>query len=424
MPRHASRDIICAECPDIYSEYEITAKRGDESKPLVEVLGRTTPDIRQDDDRPAKRTIRRLFGRDPSLDDADAQRTSDANTSSLQREKLRNLSRLKDWTFVCPNGHTVDGNRGYQIPLAVVGASKSSKSHFLPGLIWETKVLRVLSPLGVSLREGQFTSSRLSYSVTQLYEEKKVLPPTPPNEVAGPFGYRLTIREGHEDSRYSLLLFDVGGEAMDSIAKIGEQAKFVLLAQGLIVLIDPDHVVTTLFDDPDAGVVDRQRVIAASKVRDSIAAIADALEELWDGSMKEIPIPTCFVVSKADSLCWTYRWETEMAKVVAEARAGRDLRQALLESSDRVKTAFSDFGGVMIVEEVEERFSMNRVRFAAASATCEMPTDDGWENPNPEGISLALLHILDMLGKVRVNAVDDAELASDRTVAGGSLDAS
>jgi hypothetical protein len=165
-------------------------------------------------------------------------------------------------------------------------------------------------------------------------------------------------------------------------------------------------------------------VIAASKVRDSIAAIADALEELWDGSMKEIPIPTCFVVAKADSLCWTYRWETEMVKVVAEAHAGRDLRQVLLESSDRVKTAFSDFGGVMIVEEVEERFSMNRVRFAAASATCEMPTDDGWQNPNPEGISLALLHILDMLGKVRVNAVDGAELADDRTGTGGSLDAS
>ncbi len=415
MPRHVSRDIICVECPDIYSEYEIMAKRGDESKPLVEVLGRTRPDTRSDISKPTRRAVRRLFGRESPVDGADARR-AEADTNSLQREKLRNLSRLEDWTFTCPKGHTVDGNRGYQIPLAVVGASQSSKSHFLPGLIWETNLLRVLSPLGVTLRQGQFTSSRLSYTVRQLYEEKTILPPTPPTEVAGPFGYRLTIRQGNEDTRYSLLLFDVGGEALSSIARIGVQAKFVLLAQGIIVLLDPQHVVTTLFDEADAGVVDRERVIAAAKVRDSITLIADALEELWDGSMKEIPIPMCFVVAKADSICWPYRWETETAKVVEEVQGGRNLRESLLDSSHRVEQAFSDSGGALIVEEIRERFSTSRVRFVAASATSEMPTADGWENPTPVGISLALLHVLDMLGRISVNAVDAADAAD--TVAG------
>lgn len=403
MPRHTSRDIICVECPDIYSENEIMANRGDESKPLVEVLGRSGPNNRADTGNSGRRTVRRLFGRESALEGVGARRAG-ADTSNVQREKLRNLGRLQDWTFACPKGHTVDGNRGYQIPLAVVGASQSSKSHFLPGLIWETNLLRALSPLGVTLRQGQFTSSRLSYSVTQLYQEKKILPATPPTEVAGPFGYRLTIREGEEDTRYSLLLFDVGGEALSSIARIGEQAAFVLLAQGLVVLIDPQQVVTTLFDEADAGVVDRARVIAAAKVRDSITMIADALEEMWDGSMKEIPIPTCFVVAKADSICWSYRWEMETAKVVEEARAGRDLRLSLIDSSQRVKEAFSQFGGALIVEEIEDRFAKSRVRFVAASATCEMPTGDGWENPTPTGISLALLHILDMLGKISVNA--------------------
>ena len=424
MPRRAARDIICVECPDIYSEYEIMATRGEESKPLTEVLGRSRPDARSDIGRPTRRTFHRLLGRESPVDRAGA-RGSKNDTAGMQRDKLRNLSRLKDWAFTCPKGHTVDGNRGYQIPLAVVGSSQSSKSHFLPGLIWETNLLRALSPLGVTLRQGQFTSSRLSYFVGQLYEEKKVLPPTPPTEVAGPFGYRLTVREGTEDSRYSLLLFDVGGEALSSIARIGEQAAFVLLAQGLIVLIDPQLVVTTLFDEADAGVVDRQRVIAAAKVRDGITLVADALEELWDGSMKEIPVPTCFVVAKADSLCWTYRWETETAKVVDEVRGGRDLRQSLLESSDRVKEEFSDFGGSLIVDEIEERFSKNRVRFVAASATCEMPGPDGWENPTPAGISLALLHILDMLGRIRVNPAERADVMDDVTIgADGSLDAS
>jgi hypothetical protein len=423
MSRQVSRDIICVECPDIYSEYEIMAQRGDESKPLVEVLGRTKADTRSDTGRPTKRAVRRLFGRETPVNATDARRT-EANTSSLQREKLGNLDRLKDWTFTCPKGHTVDGNRGYQIPLAVVGASQASKSHFLPGLIWETNLLRVLSPLGVSLRQGQFTSSRLTYSVRQLYEEKKILPPTPPTEVAGPFGYRLTIRERNEDSRYSLLLFDVGGEALSSIARIGEQAAFVLLAQGIIVLIDPQRVVTTLFDEDDAGVVDRERVIAAAKVRDSITMVADALEELWDGSMKEIPIPICFVVAKADSLCWSYRWETETAKVVEEVRGGRDLKESLLEASNRVKEAFSDFGGALIVEEIEERFLTSRVRFVAASATCEMPTADGWENPTPAGISLALLHVLDMLGRISVNAAGGADSVDVTAGADGSSDVS
>lgn len=411
MPRHASRDIICVECPDIYSEYEIMAQRGDESKPLVEVLGRTKPDNRGDVGKPARRTVRRLLGREPATDGGDTRR-GDADTSIVQREKLTNLNRLKDWTFACPKGHTVDGNRGYQIPLAVVGSSRSSKSHFLPGLIWETNLLRALSPVGVSLRQGQFTSSKLSYSVRQLYEQKKILLATPPTEVAGPFGYRLTIRDGNEDLRYSLLLFDVGGEALSTIARIGEQAAFVLLAQGLMVLIDPEQVVTTLFDEADAGVVERQRVIAAAKVRDSITLVADALEELWDCPMKAIPIPTCFVVAKADSLCWTYRWEEETVKVVQQVQGGGSLRKSLLESSDRVMKAFSDFGGELIVEEIQERFAADRVRFVAASATCEMPAEDGWENPTPKGIALALLHILDMLGRVSANESDDTDAAA------------
>jgi hypothetical protein len=128
-------------------------------------------------------------------------------------------------------------------------------------------------------------------------------------------------------------------------------------------------------------------------------------------------------VAKADSLCWTYNWETETAKVVEEVQGGRDLRQSLLESSHRVRQAFSDYGGALIVEEIEERFSMSRVRFVAASATCEMPTADGWENPTPAGISLALLHVLEMLGRIRVNAADGADAWDVTTGADESADA-
>jgi len=398
-----TRDIICAECPAIYSEHEITASRGDESKPLVDVLG-YTKSVNTTGAQPAKsRAFRRLLGKELAPEGGlPGQRN--ISPSSLQREKLKNLARLKDWTFTCPQGHTVDGNRGYQIPLAVVGSSGSTKSHFIPGLIWETSLLRALSPLGVTLRTGQFTSSQLSYFVRQLYEEKKVLPPTPPDKVAGPYGYRLTIRSGSADMRYSLLLFDVGGEALSSIPKIGEQAAFVLLAQAIIVLIDPQEVMSTSFDPVDAGIVKRQRVIAAAKVRDNITLVADALEELWDMSMTQVPIPLCFVVAKADSVSWSYDWDTETSTIVTGVSEGRELRELLLESSERVKREFSDFGGDLIVEEIADRFSPDRVRFATASATSEMPVEGGWQNPTPAGTSLALLHVLDMLDKVRINS--------------------
>ena len=421
MARRASRDIICAECPDIYSEYEITATRGDESRSLVEVLGRTeSSDNARTPGSGGGRSLRRLLGRESRFD------STRAATSGVQREILKNIDRLRDWTFTCPKGHPVDGNRGHQIPLAVLGASGSSKSHFLPGLFWETSLLRVLSPLGVTLRPGQFTSSQLSYHVRQLYEEKKILPATPPTGVVGPFGYRLSIRDQDEDARYTLLLFDVGGEALSSIVRISEHASFVLLAQGIIFLIDPQDVVSTLFDPSnpaDASVPStsqRERVAAAARVRDNISLVADALEELWEVSMRQIPIPICFVVAKADSLNWSYDWQAETTKVVegavGGASEGRELRELLLESSDRVRDEFADFGGGLIVEEIAERFSRDRVRFSAASVTSEMPEADGWNNPAPMGISLTLLHVQDMLEKVHLGSTGTTKSRHNRSV--------
>jgi double-GTPase-like protein len=393
-----TRDIICVECPDIYSEREIIAHKGDETKPLVEVLGATKSSGTNASASPKSRGFRRLLSKERVDDNVKA---SPLVTTNVQRDVLKNINRLKDWTFTCPKGHTVDGNRGFQIPLAVVGSSGSSKSHILPGMIWETSLLRALSRLGITLRQGPFTSSQLSYSSRQLYNEQRILPPTPPDAVSGPFGYRLSIREGSDESRYSLLLFDVGGEALSSITKISEQAAFVLLAQGLIILIDPQHVVSTQFDAVDAGINERERVIAAADVRDSITLIADALEELWEGSMKQIPIPACFVIAKADSLSWNYDWAVETSQVIEETLASGSMHAALVGSSDRVKSEFAEFGGGLIIDEIEERFDSSRVRFVAASATSEMPGTDGWENPTPAGISLALLHILEMLGRTR-----------------------
>jgi hypothetical protein len=85
---------------------------------------------------------------------------------------------------------------------------------------------------------------------------------------------------------------------------------------------------------------------------------------------------------------------------------------------------FGDYGGALIVEEIADRFSAERTRFVAASATSEMPTADGWENPTPQGISLALMHILDMLGRVQINPSGDVESHEESAEIYGPVDAS
>jgi hypothetical protein len=407
-PGETGRDIICAECPKIYSENDITGHRGEEARPLIEILGRSEPATKTDRGT-TTRAFKRLFGRDR---EADTGKFALAN----QRQTLVNLDRLKDWQFKCPAGHPVDGNRGQQIPVAVFGPSGASKSHFLPGLVWETSILRALGSIGVTLRPGPFTSSGLNFQMQQIYEHRQVLPPTPPEKVTGPFGYRLSVQNGNQETRHSLLLFDVGGEALSTITRIGDQAAFVLLCQALFVLIDPQDLMPTQFDDGNGLISDRQRAISAARVRDDISRIADALEEMWDGSMRDIPVPVCFVIAKSDSIDWVFDWENETKTVVGAATAGDSLHTLLVSSSNRVSGQFMQFGGALVVEEILERFNQDRIRFVAASATSEMPSfpaDAGgngrgsWQEPTPSGISLALLHVLDMLGKIHSPALDE-----------------
>jgi hypothetical protein len=77
----------------------------------------------------------------------------------------------------------------------------------------------------------------------------------------------------------------------------------------------------------------------------------------------------------------------------------------LLSSSDRVRTQLSNAGGDLIVSDILDRFDGNKTRFVAASATSEMPVpgdgqDRHWDDPTPNGISLGLLQLLDLLGRV------------------------
>jgi hypothetical protein len=396
-----NRDIICTECPWIYSDDQIIAYRDGEERPLSEVLGTNAAAAKQATTSGRGRMWQRLVAMDP-----DARSGVDVTGSSVtqrQRRTLENLDRLKDWTFKCPNNHVVEGNRGRQLPLAVLGPSGSSKSHFLAGLIWETGAERALHPWNISIRDGQFTAAGLTSAASALYRDGRQLPATPPDAVIGPFGYRLSTDASQRSSDFSLILYDVGGEALSEITRIREQAPFVLLSQAICVLIDPQKLLPSEFDPDGQAPSDRQRMIAAADVRAGIGRIADALEEIWELPIRDIPIPICFVIAKADSITWSFDFANETSLIADESRDG-SLTTALCSSSERVIAAFRSNGGGLIVDEVYERFSSASVRFVAASATSKMPieptagTDVVWDEAEPRGIALVLLHLLEMLG--------------------------
>jgi hypothetical protein len=390
---HFECTIICARCPDIYSTADIEARREEETRRLSDVLGEAAPTTKKTG------ALRRLFGKESRERIAQ----SGPLTFDNQREILKRLDRLGDWKFYCPKNHEVDANRGQQIPIATVGPSGASKSHYLPGIIWEMDRLRALRKLRVSLSAAPFTSSGLEFLASQVYDRHIVLDSTPPEEVIGPFGYRLDMRIGGQLSRYSLLLFDVGGEALSSVSRIREQAPFVLLSQGIIVLIDPQDISDTKFDSPGRPPTPSERLTAITRTRKSIRDLANALEELWGAPMQDIPVATSFVIAKADSLNWSFDWDAETGKVI-EAANTTSLREALEESSARIRGEFAKFGGELVIDEVEERFNPARLRWVAASATSEMPTREGdeasWDNPTPQGTALSVLHLLDLLGKL------------------------
>jgi hypothetical protein len=200
------------------------------------------------------------------------------------------------------------------------------------------------------------------------------------------------------------------------MVKIREQAAFVLLCQAIFVLVNPQDVLPTQFELDDQVTTSRQRVIAAGRVRDDINRVADTLEELWDMPIKNIPVPVCFVLAKADSVHWDYPWHQETATVVSAVRTGESLRQQLVASSCRVRTELGKVGGELIVSEILERFDEEKIRFVAASATSEMPVlgegqEGHWEDPTPNGISLGLLQVLDLLGRVTEHE-DEPQVAS------------
>jgi hypothetical protein len=295
--------------------------------------------------------------------------------------------------FRCPEGHLVDGNPGRQFPIAVVGLSGASKSHFLAAVVRELGDLRRLRPLGIAIRRGLYTSSQLSDDSAEVYVSGHVLERTPVESgVSGPHGFRVEAPALEE--RFTLLLSDVAGEHFSDIMRIAASAHYMLLSEAIIVLLDPSGFLPSKFDENTPG--EHERLTSAIEVRKSVQAIIETLAHAWGKEPSELEVPFCFTVAKADAVFWhDFDWSGETERVLAEAKEG-SLDDALLSSSARVRQALAAIGGEMVIDEIDDLLDSSYVRFSAASASSTMATPaQKWEeHPTPNGVALTVLQVL------------------------------
>lgn len=368
---------------------------GDQKKTTLDLLEAGRGSSKRDDNKAASMARVLLGGR----------------RQSRSAPRAINVERLQRFVFKCPRGHIVDGNRGTQFPIAVLGGSGASKSHFLPAIVRDLDDLRTLSKVGVTLGTSLYANSKITDDASEIYRQHRLLDPTPTDTgVLGPYGYRLRIASRSRDpepNELSLLLFDVAGENLADTMRVAEAARFLLLSEAIVVLIDPDRFLPSSFDEP-TSVSPQKRVNAAVDVRKGIRVIIDTLAEAWSTPASSLTVPFCFVVAKADAVEWKaeFNWAEQTATVVREGENGKGLSNALRQASDDARAALSELGGGPVVEEIESVLEPRWVRFAVASATSAMPVShaerDGgsaWmTEPEPNGVGLALLQTLDMAG--------------------------
>ena len=388
-----SDEVICPQCPKVYPPAQITATYGEETTTLADLNGEDGTSQEPDQRHRKGGIFSRIAGRPEPIVPLDER----------ARPDLEQIRRLRAWTFTCPAGHEVDGNRGTSLPIAVIGETGSSKSHFLPGLVWELDSKRALGPLGISLREAIYTKVDLVQSMSLIYENRKVVDHTPAGRLLGPYGYRLSIRHSdHQDDRYSLLLFDVAGEDLGSIVKIAENAKFILMCRGIIILIDPVGILSTQFDLYAPS--EQSLRSHLNNVRRGINRLADTLEEIYHLPSHRLDIPIVVALAKADCVQWQFDWQAQTAKVLEAFQNGQATGDILEGTSRSLKEVLVSSQAELLVQEVAERFDQRITRYVAVSATSEMPYKPdpeggaSWTEPDPNGTALALLHILDMIG--------------------------
>jgi hypothetical protein len=432
-------EVLCSKCGRAYPPDLITGIRNGQRETLSDIRAGIFRDESEQISR-SKRLLARAAGR-----------------TARDGTKRVGIERLKDWTFYCPgrsdlsgsqrsdgeatpdadtadttpepaNGpHRVDGNAGLSFPVAVIGRSGASKSHFVPALPWELRILATLDELDVVLEDPVWKGPDdpdLTPEINNIFIHHRVpISTRAAVGVRGPYAYRLTVDRGLESERLlSLFLFDTPGEFFENLNTIATYSPYIVLARSVVILLDPDGLVVRRGKGGRPSPKD-----SALAITDAIALItrvADAFREEFHSD--EFPVPVCIALAKADSIVTDFRWNVETERVISEFGEGRAIRDILVDSSSRAREEFLNLGLERIVRAIEAKFPSDGVRYCFSSATSESATivkpdstdpshqaqpfeaesDERmattydprrkWVNPTPNGVGMSLLQVLDM----------------------------
>ncbi len=206
--------------------------------------------------------------------------------------------------YVCPECHSEllpDVGQTDERIIAVIGGRSTGKSNYIATLVHRLRTAVSTTFNTGTIARGDMTSQRYNKSFRPLFDDKKVLPPTPAGdaETKIPMVYRVRFNE-HRNRAATLVLFDTAGEDMRSLDSMSREAKYITKSQGLIFLLDPLQIpaVRTLLP---ADVV---RGAGVGTTPDEIVSHLVGLFEkdrTWRRGQK-IKTPVAFTLSKIDAL--------------------------------------------------------------------------------------------------------------------------
>ncbi len=154
-----------------------------------------------------------------------------------------NISRA----HICPHCH---GELSYDIGLvdqymiAIIGSSAAGKTHYIASLIHHLQQATGKN-FGLTVRMlGDATQQRWEHDFyTPLFINKTRLQPTPSAvvdaQIKVPLVLRVTFSRGRVRRAINISFFDTAGEDMALFSTMSLQNRYICLADGLILLLDP-----------------------------------------------------------------------------------------------------------------------------------------------------------------------------------------
>ena len=295
----------------------------------------------------------------------------------------------------CPRGHRLP--EGYTsrrtVVIGLVGLTGSGKSTYLTTLL-EALHEGALAPLDISVELAEDSAERHRQSRLRLIVDRIPLGLTPPltgDEVQQPVVLTLTRSNGDAaPSGINLLVYDASGEQLLRRADIAQYNRYLYVADGVILIIDPSAL--PRLSGPDHAPAE---VLGPAAATQMIGALAELMRSSR-GLKSSAVVPDAAVavaLSKADRLAATLPPGALKRERLDELHAV--LRRAYSTSEDLAEY-IDQMGGENLTSIILRR--LPQVTLHAVSATGSDVTDGHYPSVESVGVVEPLVVLLARVG--------------------------